>query len=65
MIKQQQILAAYPLKPIEYRPTRDLLTGSMARRSLPSFTRTAPDVTCSPVRAAEESTWPAGRLCVC
>ena len=37
-------LTGYPLKPIEYRPALDLLTGSMAGLRLPSFSTTAPDV---------------------
>jgi hypothetical protein len=37
-------LTGYPLKPIEYRPALDLLTGSMAGLRLPSSSTTAPDV---------------------
>ncbi len=34
----------YPLKPVEGRPPLDSLTDSMARLSLTSFTKAAPDV---------------------
>lgn len=57
-------LTGCPLKPTEYRPTLDLLTGSMAAFRLPSFSKTAPERGAAGFGAEEEYTCPAARSCV-